>query len=151
MYNAVNNADRVHAVTEGFWLMSLDIRRINHSGIITSSQGCCFKSSKPTQPDDSLVMRHVAQHAQHGAADAPVTLSIDLCQRDWLVISPVHCLEELQHIEARLQECQRLSKLQRRAMEIAIRRATACTVLLPHGKVNLQLLDIYSSRNHCEK
>ena len=99
--------------------MSLDIRRINHSGIITNGQGCCFKPAlKPAQTDSSLVMSHIAQRAQHGTADAPVTLSIDVCQRDCLVISPIHQLEELKHNEARLQECQRLSKLQRTAMEI---------------------------------
>lgn len=121
-------------MTIGFWLMSLDIRRLNHSGIITRHQGCCFQTSRPAHAEPMLALTSIAQRA---AAGASVTLTMDVCQRDWLVINPVQSLQELRLLQDRLQECQRLSKLQKQAVDIAVRHATPCKVLPPHGKVSI--------------
>lgn len=123
-------------ITIGFWLMSLDIRRINHTGVITSNQGCCFHLAQDVATehgDNSLALTSIMQHA---SVAARVRSVVDICQQNWLVLSPVQQPEEVSYIDQSLQQCQRLEKLQDMAIEIAVRGAKSCQPWLPHGKVS---------------
>jgi len=122
-------------VTIGFWLMSLDIRRVNHSGIIIDCQGSFLQPATQVNRNFAERLLALTSVAQDAAAASKLRSSIDVCQQDLLVLSPIERFEEVLFINERLQQCQKLSQLNGVALEVAIRHANPCKPLLPHGKV----------------
>ena len=127
-------------MTIGFWLMSLDIRRVNHSGLITSNQGFGFheQQGKPSQDlDKNLALASITRHTQMRSKTETL---VDVCQQNVLLLSPIQGGQAVAQLEQYLQQCQRLDKLRNVAIDIEYRHATPRRPLLPHGKVSPALL-----------
>ncbi|DBA87852.1 TPA: hypothetical protein ACH3X1_004849 [Trebouxia sp. C0004] len=119
----------------GFWLMSLDIRRVNHSGVITSNQdrGMHEQQGKPSQDlDKDLALTSITRYAQMRSRTKSL---VDVCQQSVILLSPIQGGQAVAQVEESLQQCQRLDKLRNVAIDIEYRHAAPRRPLLPHGKV----------------
>lgn len=123
-------------MTIGFWLMSLDIHRVNHSGILTSTQGCCFhlqQDSMPYVADSMLALHSITTGAR---MESSMRSSMEVCQHDLILLSPIGTPQEVAHVQESLQSCAKLDKLHDVAVDVAHRRTKPCKPLLRHGKVS---------------
>ncbi len=126
-------------MTIGFWLMSLDIRRVNHSGVITSNQDCGFhdQQGKTSQDlDKDLALTSITRYAQMRSGTKSL---VDVCQQSLLLLSPIQGGQAVAQVEESLQQCQRLDKLRNVAIDIEYRHTAPRRPLLPNGKVRSAL------------
>ena len=132
-------------VSMGFWLMSLNVHRLNHKGIIIkkarrtdqrTGSGVILDNHKvPTPHSSSAIQTFMAD--QHRCSESH-TLG-DVCSQDWLVLSPVHTSDDVNCLQDRLLQCERMEKLKSAALDVAVRRSRPRKPLLPHGKVTTPL------------
>ena len=130
-------------VSMGFWLMSLNVHRLNHKGIIINKArrtdqhrdpGNVIDNHKVPRPHSSSAIQPFLADPHHCSESH--TLS-DVCSQDWLVLSPVHTSDDVNCLQERLLQCERMEKLKSAALDIAVRRSRPRKPLLPHGKVTL--------------
>ncbi|KAL3145810.1 hypothetical protein ABBQ38_015186 [Trebouxia sp. C0009 RCD-2024] len=125
----------------GFWLMSLNVRRLNHRGIIINKTSTADQQVKNGA---GIRKRHTVPSPSSGLIQHTFTdqnqcsqlrLSGDVCSKDLLLFSPVYTSRDITCLQDMLLQCERMEKLQSAALDIAIRRTRASKPLLPHGKV----------------
>ncbi|KAL3156023.1 hypothetical protein ABBQ32_013011 [Trebouxia sp. C0010 RCD-2024] len=126
----------------GFWLMSLNVRRLNHKGIIinqTSTTDQQTENGVGTKRTHRVLRPPNSGLIQHPFTDqnqcSQLKLSGDVCSKDLLVFSPVYTSRDIICLQDMLLQCERMEKLQSAALDIAIRRTRPSKPLLPHGKV----------------
>ena len=128
-------------VSMGFWLMSLNVHRLNHKGIIINKARHTDQHMDPgIIPDNHKAPRsHGSSAIQPFLADQHLCseshMPGDLCSRDWLVMSPVHTSDDVKCLQKRLLQCERMEKLKAAALDVAVRHSRPRKPLLPHGKV----------------
>lgn len=129
-------------VSLGFWLMSLNVQRLNHKGIIVNKprQADQQPGRTSTTPDKHKVSRpHSSSTIQPFLADqhhcSEAQAMGDVCAQDWLLLSPVYTSDDVNCLQERLLQCERMEKLKSAALDIAVRRTRHIKPLLPHGKV----------------
>lgn len=129
-------------VLVGFWLMSVNVRRLNHKGVIINRTSHfdhqvdnavgTTKTCTVSRPYTSTTVhhpstdRHQCSHSRHYGG---------VCSKDLLVFSPVYTSKDVVGLQEMLLQCERMEKLQSAALDIAIRRSRSSKPLLPHGKV----------------
>lgn len=130
----------------GFWLMSLNVRRLNHKGIIinqTSTTDQQTENGVGTKRTHRVLRPPNSGLIQHPFTDqnqcSQLKLSGDVCSKDLLVFSPVYTSRDIICLQDMLLQCERMEKLQSAALDIAIRRTRPSKPLLPHGKVTALL------------
>ncbi|DBA83403.1 TPA: hypothetical protein ACH3X2_006540 [Trebouxia sp. C0005] len=122
-------------MTIGFWLMSLDIRRVNHSGVIISDERFRFQEQHGNASqylDKDSALTSITRHAEMRPRTKTI---VDVCQRNVLLLSPIQGGQAVAQVEKSLQQCQRLDRLRNVAIDIEYRHAAPRRPLLPHGKV----------------
>ena len=142
-------------VSLGFWLMSLNVHRLNHKGIIINKASHANQQSDPRIiPDNHKVPRPHSSSttrqpflADQQHCSEPQALG-DVCSQDWLVLSPVYTSDDVNCLQERLLQCERMEQLKSAALDIAVRRSRPRKPLLPHGKVTSPLCPVQVNVYH---
>ena len=123
-------------MTIGFWLMSLDIRRVNHSGVITSKQDRGLHEPQRKFSQDLGKAQALTSITRYAQTRLRTKSLVDVCQQDMILLSPIQGGQAVAQVEESLQQCQRLDKLRNVAIDIEYRHVAPRRPLLPHGKVS---------------
>ena len=130
-------------VSLGFWLMSLNVHRLNHKGIIINKprrtdqqpeNGKTPDKRRVSAPHSSSVIHPFLADHHHCSESQALG---DVCAQAWLLLSPVYTSSDVGCLQERLLQCERMEKLKSAALDIAVRRTRPIKPLLPHGKVTL--------------
>ena len=121
-------------VSIGFWLMSLSVHRISHSGVLIAKDEHTNEGSGQKNSVSSSAKASIGPHTNK--IDDWTQLDLrDFCKQTWLVMSPVRTASQVSCFHNRLHLCERLEKLHATALDIAVRHTKSSKLLLPHGKV----------------
>ncbi len=123
-------------MTIGFWLMSLDIRRVNHSGVIISKQDRGLHEPQGKFSQDLGKAQALTSITRYAQTRLRTKSLVDVCQQDMILLSPIQGGQAVAQVEESLQQCQRLDKLRNVAIDIEYRHVAPRRPLLPHGKVS---------------
>lgn len=111
----LNDAD----MTIGFWLITLDTRRIDHSGVISCPEGGCFQSDALSIPVAASTshMSNTLRPALGQPVSAWNKYAIpkpiaDVCSKDWLLMHRIRFQHEVDFIQRRLQQCKAADRIQ---------------------------------------
>ena len=136
----------------GFWLMSLNVRRLNHKGIVINKARHVDQQTEiGVRVEKRRLLRpHSRTTMQHSFADqiqcSQSQMFGDVCSQDWLLLSPVYTSDDVVCLQERLLQCERMEKLHSAALDITVRRMRPSKALLPHGKVtSLSCAPLYRS------
>lgn len=124
-------------VSIGFWLMSLSVHRINHSGVFIAMDEHTQKESghESSVSSSGELNINIDLHTNKQPDCTHLGLLGDFCKQDWLVMSPVRAANQVSCFHNRLHLCERLGKVHAAAIDVAVRHIKPSKLLLTHGKV----------------
>lgn len=133
----LNDAD----MTIGFWLITLDTRRIDHPGVVSCPHTGCFQMQPaatltPARANVTSMLRPALRQPATAWNNWAVTKPIvDVCSQDWLLMHPISQEHEVEYIQTRLQQCNAVHRIQDASVTNAVKHKTIGQAHLPHGKV----------------